>query len=87
VLVDWPSQIRWLAAGGLLAIGGVVLLLRYLSGQVDRLQRSEALAAAKNDELATARSQFDAALSNISVGVCLFGCAFRGIVSTDFTAS
>jgi diguanylate cyclase (GGDEF)-like protein len=73
VLVDWPSQIRWLAAGGLLAIGGVVLLLRYLSGQMDRLQRSEALAAAKNEELATARSQFDAALSNISVGVCLFG--------------
>jgi diguanylate cyclase (GGDEF)-like protein len=72
VLVDWPNQIRWLAAGGLLAIGGVVLLLRYLSGQVDRLQRSEALAAAKNEELATARSQFDAALSNISVGVCFF---------------
>ncbi len=83
VLVDWPSQIRWLAAGGLLAIGGVVLLLRYLSGQVDRLQRSEALAAAKNEELATARSQFDAALSNISVGVCLFGGDKRLLVCNN----
>jgi diguanylate cyclase (GGDEF)-like protein len=72
VLVDWPMQIAWLVLGAVLATIGVFLLLRYLANQVERLEQSEKSLAAKNDEVEAARGQFDAALSNISLGVCFF---------------
>ena len=72
VLADWPQQIMWLVLGGLSAIAGSLLLLRYLATQVVRLERSQASVVTKNGELEAVQIQLDAALSNISLGVCLF---------------
>lgn len=72
VLADWPQQIKWLVLGGLSAIAGSLLLLRYLATQVVRLERSQASVVTKNGELEAVQIQLDAALSNISLGVCLF---------------
>ncbi len=72
VLVDWPQQILELLLGGAAAIVAVLLLLRHLATQVNRIERSQFLLATKNIELETTHIQFDAALSNISLGVCLF---------------
>jgi diguanylate cyclase (GGDEF)-like protein len=72
VLADWPQQIMWLVLGGLSTIAGSLLLLRYLARQVVRLERSQASVVTKNCELETVHIQLDAALSNISLGVCLF---------------
>jgi diguanylate cyclase (GGDEF)-like protein len=72
VLVHWPRQALELVLGASTAIVGLMLLLRHLAGQVERLERSKTLLAANNDELETTRGQLDAALSNIPVGVCFF---------------
>ena len=69
--------------GAVLASIGVVLLLRHLARQVDRLEKSTDLLSAKNHELEAARSQFDAALSNISLGVCFFSSDGRLIVCNN----
>ncbi len=72
ILVDWPLQILWLCLGAAAAIVTVVLLLRHLARQVRRLEKTQMWLGAKNDELSIERSRFDAALSNIALGVCLF---------------
>jgi diguanylate cyclase (GGDEF)-like protein len=83
VLVDWPRQVLWLVLGATAAIIGLVLLLRHLAGQVDRLENSGAVLAGKNLELETAHSQLDAALANISLGVCFFSGEKKLIVSNQ----
>ncbi len=83
VLVDWPGQTLWLTFGGVLTGLGVVLLLRHLARQVDRLEDSAVLLSSKNLELEAARSQFDAALSNISLGVCFFSSDGRLMVCNN----
>jgi len=81
VLIDWPRQVLWLVLGAAAAITGLVLLLRHLARQVDRLESSGAVLASKNLELETAHSQLDAALANISLGVCFFSGEKKLIVS------
>jgi diguanylate cyclase (GGDEF)-like protein len=80
VLVDWPRQSLWLALGGATAIISVVLLLRFLAKQVDRLERSELSLAVKNGELEEAHGQLDAALSNLPLGVAFFSAAGKLVV-------
>jgi len=76
VLADWPRQVLWLVLGAASAIVGLVLLLQHLATQVDRL-------VGKNLELETAHSQLDAALANISLGVCFFSGEKKLIVSNQ----
>jgi len=83
VLVDWPRQVLWLVLGAIAAVVGLPVLLRYLAGQVDRLERSGVLLASKNLELETAHSQLDATLANISLGVCFFSGEKKLIVSNQ----
>jgi diguanylate cyclase (GGDEF)-like protein len=72
VLADWPRQVMWLVLGAIAAIVALLLLLRFLARQVGRLERSQSLLIFKNEEIKTAHIQFDAALANISLGVCFF---------------
>jgi diguanylate cyclase (GGDEF)-like protein len=81
VLADWRRQILWVVLAGGIIIIGTLLLLRHLAGQVNRLEQSKLSLSAKNDELKIAHLQFDTALSNISLGVCLFDSAKKLIVS------
>jgi diguanylate cyclase (GGDEF)-like protein len=83
VLADWPRQLLWLVLGAAAAIIGLVLLLRHLAGQVDRLERSGAVLASKNLELEAAHSQLDATLANISLGVCFFSGDRKLILSNQ----
>jgi diguanylate cyclase (GGDEF)-like protein len=83
VLVDWPRQVLWLVLGAASAIVGLVLLLRHLARQVDRLEQSGAVLTSKNLELETAHGQLDAALANISLGVCFFSGEKKLIVSNQ----
>ncbi len=79
-LIDWPRQVLWLVLGGASAIIGIVLLLRHLAGQVDLLEHAKSALADKNSLLEAARSQLDAALSNISLGISFFDADNRLIV-------
>jgi diguanylate cyclase (GGDEF)-like protein len=81
VLADWPRQILWIVLGAVTAAIGVAFLLRYLAGQVDRLERAKVLLSSKNAELETTHSQLDAALANISLGVCFFTGEKKLVVS------
>jgi len=83
ILVDWPGQILWLVLGAVEASIGVALLLCHLARQVDRLEDSETSLAAKNYELETAHRQFNAVLSNISLGVSFFDGDGRLIVCNN----
>jgi diguanylate cyclase (GGDEF)-like protein len=83
VLAGWSRQILWIVLGAAAAVIGVMLLLRHLAGQVDRLERSSVLLAGKNAELEIAHSQLDSALANISLGVCFFSGDQKLIVSNQ----
>jgi diguanylate cyclase (GGDEF)-like protein len=83
VLVDWPRQILWIVLGAGAAIIGLVLLLRHLARQVDRLEHTGGVLAGKNVELETAHSQLHATLANISLGVCFFSGEKKLIVSNQ----
>jgi diguanylate cyclase (GGDEF)-like protein len=76
-------QILWLVLGAAAAIIGVVVLLKHLSRQIDRLESSRFSLAGTNVELETAHSQLDAILANISLGVCCFGGDRKLIVSNQ----
>jgi diguanylate cyclase (GGDEF)-like protein len=80
VLADWPRQIMWLVLGAIAAIVALLLLLRHLARQVDRLERSQSLLVTKNEEIEAAHLQFDAALASISLGVCFFNADKKLIV-------
>jgi diguanylate cyclase (GGDEF)-like protein len=73
MLAGWRAQIVWVAGGGMLALVVVVVLLALLGRSLSRLERSELTLAANNAQLETAHRQFDAALANITQGVCFFG--------------
>lgn len=83
VLADWNRQVLWIVLGAAAAVVGAIGLLRHLARQVDRLERSGALLASKNFELETAHRQLDAALSNISLGVCFFSGEKKLILSNQ----
>jgi diguanylate cyclase (GGDEF)-like protein len=51
----------------------MIFLLWLFGSQLRRLEASESLLALNNRQLETARLQLDAALSNISQGLCFFG--------------
>jgi len=73
VPAQWPVLLLCALFGAIAAEIGVVRLSRYLAGQIDRLERSKSALAGNNAELEIARRQLDAALANISLGVCFFG--------------
>ncbi len=79
-LAGWHQQRVWTVLGGLFAAIGTILLLRLLSRQYHRLELSELTLASKNAQLEIAHQQFDAALSNLSQGVCFFDGQQRLIV-------
>jgi diguanylate cyclase (GGDEF)-like protein len=72
VLAGWRAQRLWVVVAGVAAAVGVILLLRLLGAQFQRIEQSELSLAAKNNQLETAHQQFDAALSNMSQGVVFF---------------
>jgi diguanylate cyclase (GGDEF)-like protein len=71
-LAGWYTERIWFFVGGAGAILGAVLLLRLLDQQLRRLEHSKNSLTKTNAELKLARRQLDAALSNISQGLCFF---------------
>jgi diguanylate cyclase (GGDEF)-like protein len=72
-LAGWRVQRVWLIGGGIASCLTVAALLWLFARQVGRL-------AAKNAELDEARTQLDAAMSNMSQGLCLYDGAQRLIL-------
>jgi diguanylate cyclase (GGDEF)-like protein len=71
-LADLPQQIAWIVFGAIVAVFALKLLLRHMEMQVNRLEHSQSLLANQKDAIERAHIQLDAALSNISLGICLF---------------
>jgi diguanylate cyclase (GGDEF)-like protein len=65
VLAGWRRQKPLLIIGGVLACGGVVLLVWIFAAQIRLL-------AERNTELEQARRELDVAVSNVSQGICFF---------------
>jgi diguanylate cyclase (GGDEF)-like protein len=65
VLAGWRRELVWMILGGIVASTGAVLLVGLFGAQLQRL-------ALRNAQLDEARRQLDAAISNISQGICFF---------------
>ncbi|CAL8978515.1 putative signaling protein [Rhodoplanes serenus] len=72
ILGPWERRAALIAFATLLAVLAAVLLLRALILQFRRLSRSEASLAATSHELKHANTRLDAALNNMSQGLCMF---------------
>ncbi len=72
-LAGWRRQTIWLAAGGGVACAATVILVWLFALQLQRL-------AVRNAQLDAARGQLDAAMSNMSQGLCFFDGNMRLIV-------
>jgi diguanylate cyclase (GGDEF)-like protein len=89
-LANWRYRATIIAIGTLLAVLCSLLLLRALSAQVRRLMASEASLAQreaglaeKSNELEQAYTRLDAALNNMSQGLCMFDKNERLVVCND----
>ena len=71
-LSEWHRHAVWLILGGIGASLCMVGLLRLFGNQLGRLERSDQLSAANYRALESVRQQMDAALTNLSQGVCFF---------------
>ncbi|MGP0090076.1 MAG: EAL domain-containing protein [Xanthobacteraceae bacterium] len=90
VLANWQYRATAIAVGTLLAVLCSIFLLRALSAQVRRLIASEASLAErearlaeKSGELEQANVRLDAALNNMSQGLCLFDKNERLVICND----
>lgn len=73
VLASWRNYAIYMGIGTLLAVSGFVFLLKILSNQITRLFNSKAA-------LLSEQSKLDAAMSNMSQGLCMFDAEQRLIV-------
>jgi diguanylate cyclase (GGDEF)-like protein len=69
---DWALQVFFVLFGAVSVLAAVGMLARYVAGQIDDMEQAKLTTARKNAELETAHRQLDAALANISLGVCFF---------------
>ncbi len=81
-LVLWRRRATLIGGGAALTLLGFAVLLRAIVGQLRALMRSERVATErearlneKSRELERANARFDAALNNMSQGLCLFDAA------------
>ncbi|WP_170149510.1 bifunctional diguanylate cyclase/phosphodiesterase [Rhodoplanes roseus] len=72
VLEPWRRRSVLIGFATLLAVASAVMLLRALILQFRRLARSEASVAATSNELKRVNARLDAALNNMSQGLCMF---------------
>lgn len=72
-LANWRSHATFIGAGTLLAFICSGFLLKILSNRIHRLIESEATSARTSRELERANTKVDAALTNMSQGLCMFG--------------
>jgi len=89
-LATWQRRATLIGIGTLLAVCCSILLLRQLAKQFRRLLRSEfsiadreAKVAQKSRELAQANASLDAALNNMSQGLCMFDREERLVICND----
>jgi diguanylate cyclase (GGDEF)-like protein len=83
VLAPWRSERLWLILGGAATALAVVGLLGAFARQMDRLETSELSLAVKSQQLETARSQLEIALSNIAQGVSFLDANQRLVFAND----
>ncbi|MGZ5836329.1 MAG: bifunctional diguanylate cyclase/phosphodiesterase [Xanthobacteraceae bacterium] len=86
----WRRRATFIGVGTLLIVICSIFLLRSLIGQIRKLMASEqsladrkTVLAQKSAELERANFQFDAALNNITQGVCMFDEHARIVVFND----
>jgi diguanylate cyclase (GGDEF)-like protein len=79
-LDGWYRQRTWIVGGGIAGSVMAVGLLHLFGLQFRRVEKSERSLSIKNRELDTARQQLNAALANMSQGVCFFSGDQRLIV-------
>ena len=79
-LTVWRHRSAFIAAGTLLAMICSFFLLSAVSNRVRMLKESELSLAAKSRELEIAKAQTDAAVNNITQGICMFDSAQRLVV-------
>jgi diguanylate cyclase (GGDEF)-like protein len=80
VLESWRNHTIFIGVGTLLALICSIFLLRILGNRIRRLVESEAASAETSRELACANAKVDAALSNMSQGLCMFGADEKVII-------
>jgi diguanylate cyclase (GGDEF)-like protein len=80
---DWRLQVLFVLFGAGSVLAGVAMLARHVAGQIDHMEQSKLTAARKNAELETAHRQLDAALADISLGVCFFDGDKKLVVSNQ----
>jgi len=89
-LTNWQRRATFIAVGTLLAVFCSIFLLKQLSNQFRRLLDSqsslaerEAKLAEKSQELEHANIRLDAALNNMSQGLCMFDRDERLVICND----
>ena len=79
----WQRRTLAIGLGALLVVCCAVFLLRALVRQIRRLSDSEQRLVEKSGELEGANQRLDAALNNMSHGLCMFDAAARLIICNE----
>jgi diguanylate cyclase (GGDEF)-like protein len=79
-LSGWYRERINIIISGIITIICMILLLLFLAAHFRRLEYSEKMLSEKNIQLETARLQFEAAISNISQGLCFFDRGHKLVV-------
>ena len=82
-LSTWQRRTLTIGFGALLVVCCSIFLLRALVWQIRRLSNSEAKLAEKSEELEGANRRLDAAMNNMSHGLCMFDAAERLIICNE----
>jgi diguanylate cyclase (GGDEF)-like protein len=89
-LATWYHRAALIGIGGVLALMSSIFLLNKLAGQFHRLLRSETVLAERESglaektlELQRANLKLDAALNNMSQGLCMFGNDGRLLICNE----
>jgi diguanylate cyclase (GGDEF)-like protein len=82
-LSTWRHRSLLIGIGTLLAVLCTIVLLKALTGLFRRIIEREASLAAKSQELEQANQRFQAALNNMSHGVCMFDAQQRVVVCNE----
>ncbi|NJL07771.1 MAG: EAL domain-containing protein [Methylacidiphilales bacterium] len=81
MLARWYQRAVGIAIGTVMLLSAAALLLWAVLHQIQRLRRSEGRLRDKSRALAMSNMRFDAALNNISQGLCMFDAGERIVVS------